>query len=930
MPKRIWSLSFCVAVGLVTAFVLSSTLAQDGGVHETFDNPDLPGWERSPDVTVADGIVRLSPNNFLAVPGVWGDFTLRIRLRRISGDGDLLMLYRASDTASNQLSIHGSGFTLGRTDAGAFNELYREPFGAPATDWFDLTLNVAGSHHTVMFYDQPLIDFTDPGPPLTSASVVLQTHDVTVEVDELDLIPGAEGAPSVEIPTDTQPEIEAEAPPEPPTVASSTPAYQANTWVRLGGPPGGLGYDIRMDPRNPDVMFVTASPGGTFKSLDGGLTWTAQNQGIEPFPGAGASIFCATIDPHNPDRVWVGTQFSGHVYLSTNGGQTWQRRDNGIPEMVGENSIRGITIDPNDPHVVYVAMERGSGLGGTTGEVYKSTDDGENFALIWQGDDLARYVWVDPRDSQRIYVSTGIFDRQAANADPDHNICGGVGIVRSDDSGQTWTVLDYDNGLGSLFIPSLYMHPTNPDILLAAAHKMPYCPDGVPGVYVTRDGGDTWQAVIDPNLNNVDIGFEIVYHDTLFEAVEISETNPDIWYAAGREVFFRSDDAGQTWKAFPLGTVLRKSGVPIDIQVDPRDPYRVFVNNYLGGNFLSTDGGATWTDASSGYSGVKIFGLAVSPADASVVIAGSEDTSFRSVNGGINWDGIGIYEGASSAIATTDNRLIIGITIQDEGFVYSSSDNGQTWVPNRVTEFQSSRILFALALAAAPSDPQTIYTGYTDRACFTGEWVLCADVGEDVLPGIHRSQDGGQTWRPVGEALFSDTSILDLAVSSRDPLTVYAATTKGLFRSTDGGATWRHLAGLEAVAGWGSAGPGAPIPTSYVVAVDPFDPQIIYVGSAHNGVWLSRDGGETWGQASVGMDPNERLVDLLPDPHRPGVIYAASDASGIYVSTNGATTWQKINQGLDFRTMTHLALSNDGSVLYAGSAGAGVFRLGTP
>jgi photosystem II stability/assembly factor-like uncharacterized protein len=168
------------------------------------------------------------------------------------------------------------------------------------------------------------------------------------------------------------------------------------------------------------------------------------------------------------------------------------------------------------------------------------------------------------------------------------------------------------------------------------------------------------------------------------------------------------------------------------------------------------------------------------------VIAGSEDAAFRSVNGGVNWDGIGIYAGLEGATSTTDDRLIISVGND----VYISSDGGETWDASQVTTFRSSRILFALALAAAPSDPQTVYIGYTDRACFTGEWVLCADVGGDTLPGIHRSRDGGYTWEPVAEALFSDTSIIDLAVSSLDPFKVYATTTKGLFRSTDGGDTW--------------------------------------------------------------------------------------------------------------------------------------------
>jgi acetyl esterase/lipase len=76
------------------------------------------------------------------------------------------------------------------------------------------------------------------------------------------------------------------------------------------------------------------------------------------------------------------------------------------------------------------------------------------------------------------------------------------------------------------------------------------------------------------------------------------------------------------------------------------------------------------------------------------------------------------------------------------------------------------------------------------------------------------------------------------------------------------------------------------------------------------------------------MDPNEFIWDILPDPDHSGLIYAATDQSGVYISKDGAATWQKLNQGLNYRDIKVLALSEYGNILYAGSGGAGVFRLG--
>ena len=88
-------------------------------------------------------------------------------------------------------------------------------------------------------------------------------------------------------------------------------------WIRTGGPLGGLGYDVRMHPDNPDLMYVTDAYAGVFISEDGGLTWQPSNEGITDRSGESQDaipVFCLTIDPHNPDIIWSGTQYSGGIF----------------------------------------------------------------------------------------------------------------------------------------------------------------------------------------------------------------------------------------------------------------------------------------------------------------------------------------------------------------------------------------------------------------------------------------------------------------------------------------------------------------------------------------------------------------------------------------------------------------------------------------
>ena len=125
-----------------------------------------------------------------------------------------------------------------------------------------------------------------------------------------------------------------------------------------GGPVGGLGYDVRMDPTNPDVMYVTDALTGVFKSTDGGASWIPKNKGITTRMGPSGDaipVFSLTIDPNDTSRLWAGTQYNSNAYLSEDSGETWTAYNNGILEEF--LSIRGFSIEPGNSDVVYLAAE---------------------------------------------------------------------------------------------------------------------------------------------------------------------------------------------------------------------------------------------------------------------------------------------------------------------------------------------------------------------------------------------------------------------------------------------------------------------------------------------------------------------------------------------------------------------------------------------
>ncbi len=700
---------------------------------------------------------------------------------------------------------------------------------------------------------------------------------------------------------------------------------QATAWVRTGGPSGGVGYDIKARPDNPDVMYATDQFAGVHKSIDGGLTWSSINQGIEARSGeAGDHIpaFCITIDPNNPDVLWVGVSNHNDVYRSADGGARWEKRRNGIVETLGSFTVRGITVQPGDSNVVYIAGEvwvqdepgpakQGKLFGLARGVVYKSSDGGQNWAAVWRGDNLARYVIVDPTNVNTVYVSTGIFDREAANARPEFNEPGGVGVLKSTDGGASWTTIN--NGLDSLYVGSLVMDPRDPRRLLAGTGTDAY--SGRAGIYLTIDGGGSWQYVGGQRIGSV----------------EFSAGNPSIVYASGVNAFFRSGDGGLTWSSYlnrvgrswgPAGISV---GFPIDIQVDPRDALRLFVNNYGGGNFLTTDGGASWETASTGYTGADVKDVTVSRQNPAVIYANTQGGPFKSTNGGQTWLGINpidlreVRQGGRIAVDPEDENHVL-MASSGGGSTYESLDGGGTW--RLATDYQDevSRLPAAdqfqgmQAIAFAPSWRLKVYGGFGHARCVHNP---ISDCGRATIVGVLTSEDGGRTWTRRTGTGFDTSTVPAIAVHPIDRSTAWAATMgRGIFKTTDGGTSWTAtstgLADLRVES----------------LAVDPTRPEIVYAGTSSRGVFRSRDGGGTWAASSTGMKATERISAVAVNPSQPDMVYAGSSASGVYASTNGGTSWTPINEGLRNRSIRALTISADGRVVYAGTYGEGVFRLG--
>lgn len=708
-------------------------------------------------------------------------------------------------------------------------------------------------------------------------------------------------------------------------------ATYGDTWFKLGGPIGGLGYNVRLHPTNKNVLFVTDAFSGVQRSTDGGATWQAANTGIDARTGPSGDaipVFSLTICEHSPNLVWVGTQGQRGVFKSTDGGLTYTRKDTGIAENAGL-TIRNFEVDHLDTNTVYASGELSTGLQGqeferVKGVVYRTINGGDSWTKVWESDSLAR--WLCAEKSTNLMLFTGIFDREAFNVT-------GEGVLRSTNGGTAW--FNSNTGLTnavarSLFVGGMGMrHGDATTVIVGTGNYAENNAGTFGGVFKSTNSGQSWFMVLPPQNTNSPGDPENV-----FTAVAFAPSNPDIVYVANAFAFYRSADEGLTWTRLsgangaPYGPPGVRSGVPIEITVDPDDPDVVFVNNYGGGVFKSSDGAATWRVLGKGYTGANLYKVAASAQVRNVVLVNGRSGPFRSVNSGSDWSGVAFGEVAGpaewqAAVIHPANTNILLVADEHLGKIFASTNGGLAWAsvfshPLVNPSLPSGRH-GAKELVFAPSDPQILYAGFTAADFFFEPDAL----GFPASFGVYKSADGGLTWTGKNDGIpATNRNVLALAVSATNASVVFAGLRGGgVFKTTDGADAWTDTT--------------ANLPTRdiFALAVAPADANIIYAGTRTNGVWKSVNGGASWelvlDAQLAGGPPNKLILSIAIHPQTNSIVFVADHSSGVYRTTNAGATWQLVTTGLTTRAVTSLTFSGDGVYLFAATKGEGVFRLQT-
>ena len=539
-------------------------------------------------------------------------------------------------------------------------------------------------------------------------------------------------------------------------------------------------------------------------------------------------------------------------------------------------------------------------MGATGGGLWKTTDAGISWKPVT--DALIDYssvgaVAVSASNPDVVYIGTG-------EADIRGNIIQGGGAYRSSDAGKTWTHIGLTE---TQVIAKIRVHPTNPDLVYAAAFGHHAAPNPERGVYRSKDGGKTWDKILFRN------------DKTGANELVLDPKNPQVIYAAlweaSRNAFemssggpgsgiFKSTDGGDHW-----AEISRNPGLPkgmlgkIGFSVSGADSSRLYaqIEAEDGGFFVSDDAGANWKKVNERRDlRQRAFYYSRVYADPKV-----KDTVwvlnvniYKSTDAGKTWKASNVPHGDNHDmwIASTDSNRMIEA---NDGGGTISINGGETWTDELMPTAQFYHVI------------TTKHVPY--HICGAQQDNSTACVSSVPAQGGPGGSGGGadQVFYSVGGGESGY-----IASDPRNPDIFYAGSYGGLITRQDKrtGQERQVNPHPDNPMGYASADIAERFQWTFPIVMAPTDPRIIYVGSQH--VWKSTNEGQSWEKISpdltrhdpktmgasggpitkdnTGVETYATVFTIAPSAKDGGVIWAGSDDGYVQVTRNGGTNWKNV------------------------------------
>ncbi|MEM7484280.1 MAG: glycosyl hydrolase [Bacteroidota bacterium] len=559
------------------------------------------------------------------------------------------------------------------------------------------------------------------------------------------------------------------------------------TWKHIGLDETRHISDVIIDPKNPDIIFVAAQGAqygaskerGVYRSLDGGTTW---ENVLFVDENTGASSL--SMDMKNPlilyAAMWQHRRYpwtmesggaSSGIHKSTDGGTTWKKLEEGLPEEFGKT---GISVSRANPELVFAVIE----AEGKKGGVYRSDDAGKKWKQINSDRiNIARSwyymeIFADPQNENIVYV---------LNAP----------VTKSIDGGKTFAPLPTPHGDNH----HLWINPNDNS-------KMINSNDG--GANISNNGGKSWST----QQNQPTSQFYRVITDNLvpYNVYGGQQDNSAIAIAS------RTNDNGIDWKDWYSVAGCESAYLAFD----PDNPEVVYGGCYQG--IIEK-----WVKASREGKAIKEYpelGLGKVPKDFKFrynwnapIISSPHDRNtiyhagnvvFKTTDGGQSWDvispdltrneiekqgqGGGPYTNEAAGGENYNTLMYLVESPHEKGVLYAGSDDGLVHITkdgganweNITPPSLPEGIINSIEVS--PHDPATVYMTVMHYKFM------------DLEPYIFKTNDYGKTWSKITNG-FEDkhTFVRVVREDKKKKGLLYAGTETGLYVSLDDGKNWQQF-----------------------------------------------------------------------------------------------------------------------------------------
>ncbi len=535
------------------------------------------------------------------------------------------------------------------------------------------------------------------------------------------------------------------------------------TWRFSGLPDSRHIGRIVIDPMNNQRIYAAATGSlfgtnperGIYRSLDGGENW---QQVLFVNDSTGATD--VAINRQNPDIVYaamwqrirsprsrnVGGLNSG-IWRSTDGGDTWERLQNGLPTPTSTTGRIGLAVSPADPNYVYASMTNHPGylLG-----FWRSADGGDNWEsrLISPGPNsfssFGWYfgrIWPHPTNRETVYY-------------------GDIEMWRSTNGASNWSAIT-----GSMHVDQhgLYQDPGNPSFMVCGN-------DG--GVYISHNGGSSW-------IKSYDLPI------TQFYAITIDKLTPQRLYGGTQDNSTPRTLNGQydDWDVIFYGDGFYTN-------VDFTNSNTIYAEAQYGYLGKSTNLGSNWNLITDGIDPGERRNwstpVVMSPQDNNLLFYGAQRV-YMTENGGNSWDAISpdLTGGDGGGNLVFGTITTIAHSPVDPNVIWAGTDDSRVWITSNGGEnwLLVSGLLPERWCTRVSPDFNNAGAAYVSFSGYS--------VG-DPQAHIFKTDNYGVSWTDISGNLI-DIPVNDVLPDPEYPNRVYAATDFGVYFSTDGGSQWDVL-----------------------------------------------------------------------------------------------------------------------------------------